>query len=350
MTIGDLLRALDDPTRLRLLRLLSRMELAVGELAEVLDQSQPRISRHVRILTEAGLAEKRKEGSWVFLRSRLHDPLDAARGESAAMRAAADRLLAAAEREDSAFAAECAADRQRLDTIRTAREASAARYFERHAEEWDSLRSLHVAEREVEAELARLLRVGGRDDAESADGASLGELLDVGTGTGRMAELFAPAAAHVAGIDKSPEMLRLARTRLQNLSPARLTLLQGDFRALPFPDARFDTVLFHLVLHYAQAPEDVLAEAARVTRPGGRIAIVDFAAHRHEELRESHAHARLGFTDTQMHQLLTHAGYTPAADSTLPGKELTVRIWTGLRDDMPLMTPTSDFSAKAMSR
>ena len=316
----ELLRAIDDPTRLRLLRLLSRMELAVGELAEVLEQSQPRISRHVRILTEAGLVEKRKEGSWVFLKTRLDD-------SDSPMLAATDRMLAAAEREDAGFAALCSGDMRRLAAIRTAREASAEFYFARHADEWDRLRTLHSDDARVEAKLAALLRIHDAADAP------LGRMLDVGTGTGRIAELFAPYASHVSAIDKSNDMLRVARARLQDLPPARLNLLQGDFTDLPFEDAGFDTVLFHQVLHYAQLPELALAEAARVTRPGGRVAIVDFAAHGFEELRERDAHARLGFTDAQMDKLLGDAGFVLGDTASLEGEELTVRIWTGTRRD-----------------
>jgi len=319
MTVLDLFGALDDLTRLRLLRLLARMELAVGELAEVLEQSQPRISRHIRILTEAGLVEKRKEGSWVFLKIQSHD--------GHGVLAQVDALLAEAEIADESFAKACAGDRQRLAAIRAAREDLAELYFARHAEEWDRLRSLHSPDGAVEAELTRLLGVTDAHD----DPAPLGRLLDIGTGTGRMAELFAPSAAHVAAIDKSPDMLRIARARLQHLPPARLNLLQGDFLSLPFDDESFDTVLFHQVLHYAQAPERVLAEAARVTRPGGRIAIVDFAAHAREDLRTDHAHARLGFTDAQMARLFKDAGFTPARDAALAGTELTVRIWTANR-------------------
>lgn len=322
----ELLRAIDDPSRLRLLRLLSRMELAVGEVAEVLGQSQPRVSRHIRILTEAGLVEKRKEGSWVFLKTRL--------GETdSPMLSAADRMLAAAEQEDAAFADLCAGDMRRLSAIRTARETSAEFYFARHADEWDRLRGLHSDDRKVERKLAALL---GLDDAgegsEDAD-PPLGRMLDIGTGTGRIAELFAPYASHVSAIDKSNDMLRVARARLQLLPPARLNLLQGDFTQLPFDDASFDTVLFHQVLHYAQLPELALAEAARVTKTGGRVAIVDFAAHSFEELRERDAHARLGFTDAQMDKLLGDAGFTLGDEASLQGGELTVRIWTGTRHD-----------------
>ena len=317
-TLIDVLRALADPTRLRIMRLLTRMELAVGELAQVLDQSQPRVSRHIRILAEAGLAERRREGSWVFVRGMA--------GVGAApMAGAVAGLIDRGEAGDPAFAAQAEADRLRLGQIRHAREARAADYFARHAGQWDVLRSLHSADATVEGELHRLL---GTAPPHSS---GLGRVLDVGTGTGRMAELFEPAADAVVALDNSPEMLRLARARLQHLDPGRVELVQGDFAALPFADAAFDTVLFHQVLHYAQSPEAVLAEAARVTRPGGRIAIVDFAPHDREELRSAHAHVRLGFADEQVRALLTAAGFAPEAGQALTGEELTVMIWTGSR-------------------
>jgi SAM-dependent methyltransferase len=322
MRIEPTLRALADPTRLRIMRLLAAMELAVGELAQVLGQSQPRVSRHIRILCDAGLAERRKEGSWVFLRSAIGE------GRAPPLGAAAASILAVAERDDAQFAARCAEDRRHLAAIRAAREASAAAYFARHAAEWDTLRGLHSPDGPVEAALAGAL-----------NGETLGALLDVGTGTGRMAELFAPRARQVTALDMSPEMLRIARSRLQHLPAEQISLVQGDFAALPFAEASFDTVLFHQVLHYAQDPGAVLGEAARVTRPGGRIAVVDFAAHDREELRVSHAHARLGFSDEQMLAFLSEAGFTPAAPLALPGKPLTVKIWTGMREPVHAATP-----------
>lgn len=319
MLIDPLLRALADPTRLRIMRLLCAMELAVGELAQVLGQSQPRVSRHIRILCQAGLAERRKEGAWVFLRSAL--PEGGPRGIALAT---AD-LLEAAEQEDPGFNAVCRADREQLSAIRAARETMADAYFARHADEWDQLRSLHAPDAPVEAAL-----VGALTAAPLGQN-PLGRVLDVGTGTGRMAELFAPHAAHVTGIDRSPEMLRLARARLQGLPADRIDLVQGDFAALPFADALFDTVLFHQVLHYAPDPGAVLAEAARVAAPGARLAVVDFTAHDREELRERHAHARLGFSDEQMRDLMAEAGFAAETPVTLPGSPLTVKIWTGCR-------------------
>jgi len=314
MRIDPLLRALADPTRLRIMRLLAHMELAVGELAQVLGQSQPRVSRHVRILCDAGLAERRKEGSWVFLRAAV------AVNRAPPLGAAAAALLETAECDDAGFAARCAEDRRHLAAIRDARRATAEAYFARHAGEWDTLRSLHSPDAPVEAALVKALGE-----------ATLGALLDVGTGTGRIAELLAPSAGHVTALDNSPEMLRIARARLQALPAEQVELVQGDFTALPFSDASFDTVLFHQVLHYAQEPEKVLAEAARVTRADGQVAIVDFAAHDREELRTAHAHARLGFSDEQMLAALTDAGFAAQPPVALPGAPLTVKIWTARR-------------------
>lgn len=318
MAIHDAIRALDDPTRLRILRLLASMELAVGEIAQVLGQSQPRVSRHIKILCDSGLAERRKEGAWVFLRSSISE----ASGNPLA--AAIARLLAVAEQEDTAFARRCAEDRQHLGAIRSSRESHALDWFSRHAEQWDELRSLHIEDGPVEAALTdMLLGLSGE--------AGLGRLLDVGTGTGRIAELLAPHARHVVAFDKSPDMLRIARARLQHLRAESVELVQGDFAQIPFAARSFDTVLFHQVLHYAQAPEAVLAGAARVTAPGGRIAIVDFAAHDREDLRQIHAHARLGFSDAQIEAMLRDAGFVPHETRALAGHELVVKLWTGVR-------------------
>lgn len=316
MRIEAVTSALADPTRLRIMRLLGEMELAVGELAQVLGQSQPRVSRHIAILCESDLAERRREGSWVFLRQAIST--DSAHPLASAVA----RLLTAAEEEDTAFAARCAEDRRHLAAIRSVRERTAAEYFARHAGEWDRLRALLSPAGKVEAALLKAL---GNEP--------LGRLLDVGTGTGRIAELLAPRADHLIALDRSPEMLKLARARLQRLPAEQWELVQGDFNALPFGSASVDTIVFHQVLHYAQEPDYALQEAARVCRPAGKIAIVDLAAHEREELRNRHAHVRLGFTDEQMLTWLTENGFAPSLPVALPGKGLTTKIWIGSRLD-----------------
>lgn len=331
MRIETIMRALADPTRLRIMRLLGVMELAVGELAQVLGQSQPRVSRHVGILCDAGLAERHREGSWVFLRAP-------SKPGNRTVETVAD-LLACAEREDTNFAAICEEDRRQLAAIRESRDENATSYFAAHAQDWDRLRSLHSPDEQVEEKLLAAL-------GETA----LGNVLDIGTGTGRMAELFAPKAASIVALDKSLDMLRVARAKLQHLPAGGVELVQGDFANLPFAAHRFDTVLLHQVLHFAQDPAAVLAEAARVSRPGGRIAIIDFASHGREELRDLYAHARLGFTDEAMADLLGDAGYDVTAPISLRGGELVVKIWLGERRTAPTSQISGQISGKKAVR
>ncbi len=314
MNVDAIFKALADPTRQRILRLLGAMELAVGELAQVLGQSQPRVSRHVGLLCDAGLAERRREGSWVFLRA----PANAKTVSKLAQ--AVTAMLALAEQEDAGFAKQCEEDRRKLNAIRLSRAETAENYFARHAEEWDDLRRMHSADNLVEA---RLIDALGEN--------TLGHVLDIGTGTGRMAELFAPRAERIVALDKNLEMLRIARAKLQHLPAETVELVQGDFVDLPFEQDQFDTILLHQVLHFAQDPGAALTEAARVTKAGGHIAIVDFAAHDREELRERHAHARLGFSDRQMNALLREAGFTARKPIALDEGELVVKIWIGER-------------------
>jgi len=298
----DVFRALADESRLRVLGLVRTMELSVGELAQVLGQSQPRVSRHVKILCDAGLARRRKEGSWVFV----------ALGDPAAVAPVAAAL--------DGWGASDGADLHRLAAVRAERAAQAQAWFEARAGEWDRLRRLHVADEAVEAAMAEML----------GDGA-LGVLIDVGTGTGRMLELFAARADRALGVDRSSEMLRLARAKLDGEALGHVELRQADLHALPLADGEADAALLHHVLHFAHAPGQAIAEAARVLGPGGRLLVVDFASHAHEELRTEQAHVRLGFSDEQVAGWFADAGLDPARMETLPGDELTVKLWLGRR-------------------
>lgn len=303
LPLTELFQALADSTRLRILALLRELELSVGELAQLLGQSQPRVSRHVKILVDAGLVERRKEGSWVFL--------TLARPETAAA------LFAMIDAScDGPASAAFAADRARLAAVRRDRAQAAERYFAAHAHVWDEIRSLHVAESEVEQAIARAL---GEEP--------LGRMVDIGTGTGRMIELFGRASDQAIGIDKSSEMLRFARARLQ-AAEVPASLRQGDMYALPLADGSADLVLLHQVLHYAHAPAQAIAEAARVLSAGGRLLIVDFAPHEREELRERAQHARLGFADEMMLGWLAEAGLDGEVVEHLAGGELTVTLWS----------------------
>ena len=292
--------ALGDATRLRIVQLLRAMELSVGELAQVLGQSQPRVSRHVKILVDAGLAERRKEGSWVFVALGAGEV-------TAPVAAALDAWTGGRDHW-------AVADAARLAAVRADRAASAAAWFEAHAGEWDAIRSLHVADSEVEAAIAEVL--GDQP---------LGTLIDIGTGTGRMLELFGGRAQAALGIDRSSEMLRLARAKLAGA--ANTELRQADLYALPMADGAADVAILHHVLHFAQQPGAAIAEAARVLGAGGRLLIADFAAHEREELREREGHVRLGFADEQVAAWCEAAGLMTARVETLGGGELTVKLW-----------------------
>ena len=300
----DIFRALADPTRLRILALLRSMDLSVGELAQVLGQSQPRVSRHVRILCDAGLAERRKEGSWVFL----------ALGDEKTVTPVAAALDAWTAGEPDRWAI---ADAARLAAVRADRAASAAQWFEAHAGEWDAIRSLHVADDQVEAAMRAVLGE-----------VPVARLIDIGTGTGRMLELFAGQARAALGIDRSSEMLRLARAKLSEAGLGA-ELRQADLYALPLGDAEADLAILHHVLHFAQQPGAAIAEAARVLGAGGRLLIADFAPHDREELRTREGHIRLGFSDAQVATWFEAAGLMPARTETLEGGELTVKLWLG---------------------
>jgi ubiquinone/menaquinone biosynthesis C-methylase UbiE len=312
MKAAETFRSLADPTRLRIMTLLRAMELSVGELAQVLGQSQPRVSRHVKILIDAGLAERRKEGSWVFLSLGTADRVEPL------------FLLLDRWSEQDGGDAWAVADAARLAAVRADRAAAAERYFASHAANWDELRSLHIAESEVEAAIARAL--GDRP---------VGRLVDIGTGTGRMLELFGREADSALGVDRSPEMLRLARAKLSEAGLAA-ELRQGDMYALPLSSSTAETVIIHQVLHYAQQPAAAVAEAARLLTAGGRLLIVDFAPHDLEELRARDAHARLGFPDEVMLRYLEDAGLESSVIEHLEGGELTVTIWAGERAETRL--------------
>lgn len=303
----EIFRALADPTRLRIFALLRAMELSVGELAQVLGQSQPRVSRHVKILADAGLAARRKEGSWVFLGlGEEHDVAPILAALDSWQKGNVDHWQAA--------------DAARLAAVRADRAAAAERYFDQHAEQWDAIRTLYIAESEVEAAMRALL-----------SGREIGRLVDIGTGTGRMIALFGHEAENALGVDRSPQMLRLARAKLAEAGLDAAELRQGDMYDLPVPDGTADTVILHQLLHFAQMPEAAIAEAARLLAPDGRLLIADFASHEREELRTDDAHARLGFADEQIRHWFADAGLQTEAIEELKGGELTVKLWLGHR-------------------
>ncbi len=308
-TVLEGLRAAAEPTRLRLMALCAEGELTVSELVQILGQSQPRVSRHLKLLCDAGLLDRLPEGGWVFYRLAEGGKANGLVRQIADMIPKADPQLSR--------------DRDGLIAVRAARATLAGEYFAANAERWDEIRSLHVDDAEVEKRLLALL-----PPAKIA-----GELLDIGTGTGRVLELFGRHGVKGIGIDSSVDMLRVARANLAKANLPNAYVRQGDMYRLPWDEPVFGAVVIHQVLHFADDPAAVLAEAARVLAPGGRIVVVDFAPHAQDELRARHAHRRLGFTESEMRAWLSAAGLVSAEPVALPGNPLTVCLWAA---DRPL--------------
>ncbi|MGE0232414.1 MAG: ArsR/SmtB family transcription factor [Flavobacteriaceae bacterium] len=300
------LRAAGEPTRLRILSLLARGERSVKDLTDILGQSQPRISRHLKLLGDAGLVERHPEGTWAFFRL----------AESGAGGRLVSELLAMSDPHDPILRR----DLERLEAVREAHAALAARYFSANAAKWDEIRSLQAPEKEVEARIEALIPRG------------LDLLVDLGTGTARMLELLADRYRRGVGIDLSQDMLHYARSRLDSAGVRHAQLRQGDVYNPQVDTGSADAVILHQVLHFLDNPALAVREAARLLKPGGLAVIVDLAPHDMEQLRENHAHRRLGFNPEQINGWLEEAGITPGEmwdiGSGEPGK-LTVTIWSG---------------------
>lgn len=301
-TLLAALRATAETTRLRILALLARGELTVGELVSVLDQSQPRVSRHLKLMCEAGLLDRVQEGTVVFYRV-------AESGVGAAVRRA---LVPLVPESDKGFLDDLSA----LGEIRKDRFLKAQAYFGENAASWDEIRSLHVSEEQVEAALLKLH--GGKKKAR---------MLDVGTGTGRMLELFSPYFEQAIGIDVSREMLAVARGHLSDEQYANCQVRHGDMYDLGMQEESLDLVIFHQVLHYAEEPVLALREATKALAMGGQMLVVDFAPHEEEFLRSEHAHRRLGFADEEIIHMGDEAGLASLGVDHLDGGKLRVTIW-----------------------
>lgn len=307
--VTAVLKAAAEETRLRILALLAEHELTVSDLTEILRQSQPRISRHLRLLAEAKLVERFREGSWAFFRL-------AEQGEATDLVRA---LIGRLDRQDRTISR----DRERLVAVRTARMHAAQDYFRKHAAEWDEIRRLHVADAAVEATMVAAL----------AD-RPFRTLLDLGTGTGRMLELFGPQVERAVGIDLSRDMLALAEARLDRVGLKHCSVRHGDIFDLAMPPDSFDVIIVHQVLHFLDDSARAIRDAARLLRPQGRLLVVDFAPHDLEFLREQHAHRRLGFAREAITQWMEQAGLEPVAFRTLPPEpgsdgKVAVSLWLG---------------------
>jgi ubiquinone/menaquinone biosynthesis C-methylase UbiE len=301
------LKAAGDGTRLRILCLLGEAELTVSELTEILRQSQPRISRHLKLLAEAGLVERFREGSWAFFRRTGQGPAAAV----------ADGLVEALDPADPIVAR----DRERLAGVRATRVKAAQDYFRRHAADWDRIRGLHAADDAVEAEIRALLLER-----------PFRSLLDLGTGTGRILEMFSPEIERGVGVDLSREMLAFARSRLDHGGIRNCSVRQGDIFDLAMPHDSFDVVVIHQVLHFLDDGGRAIREAARVLRPQGRLLVIDLAPHELEFLRDEYAHRRLGFSPETVTQWMEQACLQGVVHKSLvpepgTGRQIAVSLW-----------------------
>ena len=304
------LKAAAETTRLRILLLLAAGELNVKDLTQILGQSQPRVSRHLKLLAEAGLIERFREGSWVY----FHVSDRSVGGQLAR------RILETVDTRDPVLRR----DSERAEALKREREASAQTYFREHAADWDRIRTLYVSETAVETAIETAL-----------DGPPLKMLVDLGTGTGRMLEVLAGRYARGLGLDVNQSMLAYARSKLKTSGLDHAEVRHGDIYNVALPDGAADGVIIHQVLHYLSEPAHAIREAARVLAPGGRLVIVDFAPHEIESLRESHAHERLGFEAEHVTAWMKEAGIEGVEVRTLePEKhddrqQLTVSLWLG---------------------
>jgi len=297
------LRAAAESTRLRILALCARGELTVSDLTTILGQSQPRVSRHLKVLVEAGLLQRVREGTWAFY--RLSDT-----GQAAPLAHGLVEFIPP----DTDLVKR---DLERLESVKRLRADVASAFFRRNAAEWDGIRRLYINDVEVERALLSLLPKG-----------KVHGLLDIGTGTGRILEILGQDIERGVGIDLSREMLTVARVKLDERGLMNCHVRYGDMNQLPLAEERFDAVTFHLVLHYAENPEQAIREAARFLEPGGRLVVVDFAPHEESSLQSEHGHRWLGFDDDEVEAWFRAAGLTAGRTIRLPGTPLTVCLWS----------------------
>lgn len=312
------LRAVGEQTRLRIFALCARGELSVSELTQILGQSQPRVSRHLKLMVDAGLLDRLPEGAQVYFRLT-----DTGSSEAARLAHALVELIPPGD-------AVIERDHSGLEQVWASRAARAKEYFQTVADDWDSIRSLYVPNERVEARLLELVGDGPIED-----------LLDIGTGTGRILELLSPRIRRGVGIDSSPGMLNVARSNIERSGLGKVHVRQGDMYRLPVADASVDLAVLHMVLHYSDDAESVIREAHRVLRPGGRLIIIDFATHTLEALRTEHNHHRLGFTDADIERFCAAAGFDSTVDvDQLAGDPLTVRFWQAhVGEEVPMLRP-----------
>lgn len=305
------LRAAAEPTRLRLLALAARGAFCVMEFTEILGQSQPRLSRHLKLLCDCGLLDRTREGANVWFALPTGD--DGALARELVARLPCDDPILEADRRQ---AARVLAERARI----------ASESFRQRGADWDEMRALELPARAVEDALLALIPPGPR-----------GRLLDIGTGTGRVLELLAPRVTQALGIDASKAMLALARARLSGPGFAHCAVRLGDMYRLPLADQAFDTVVLQMVLHHAEDPAGAVREAARVLHPGGQLLLIDLDEHDRTDLTAKLAHRWPGFSDAAINRMFTEADVQWRDPVTIPAT-LPIRIWAATRTTADAVT------------
>jgi ubiquinone/menaquinone biosynthesis C-methylase UbiE/predicted DNA-binding transcriptional regulator len=305
-TFIKILKAVAEPSRLRLLVLCSQSEFSVSELVYILGQSQPRVSRHLRVLCDVGLLQNIRDGSWVLYKITTQT-------EPAAI---AQKILTLIPKDDPIIVK----DHKRLGTVQSERRSSATDYFRFSALQWDQIRNVHIDDQKVEQVMGSILKE-----------TPINKFLDIGTGTGRILELAGVYAETLDGIDQSREMLAVARANLERAGVKHYSLHQGDMHQLQVPDDKYDVICIHQVLHFSDMPNRAISEATRVLQPGGRLIVIDFVTHGMMELREIYHHSRLGFSDGEFVHWFHQNGLNFKKPIHLSGGKLAVGVWVGIK-------------------
>ena len=298
------LRAAAEPTRLRIIALCGHAELSVGDFVAILGQSQPRVSRHLKLLVDAGLLIRNKEGSRAYYRLLESD-------KNAQLSQVLNDLM---DESDPMLVL----DLSRLGIIRSERARFVDNYFDEFAGEQSRLSQISADEELISQLLLQYVQQE-----------NIGELLDVGTGNGRMLLLLGSKIEKAIGIDNSREMLAIARTNLEQADLKNCQVRIGDMYRLPFAENRFGLITINSLLRYAEKPKDVLTEATRVLKPGGILFIVDFSDHGLTELRDEYGHRWLGFSKDEMLNMLDGDTITIESINFFKGEVLTVCVWKG---------------------
>lgn len=303
-TLQRVFKTFSDPTRLRILALLEREELAVQDLMQVLGMAQSRVSRHLGILRGAGLLRDRRDGTFVHYRFL---PPDAGPWREAFD--LAQRSLAGDGRLDATLERDAVA----LSRVIAARASRTRAFFDAVGPEWDALRKVFNDDLLRAAAVSRLVPRGLR-------------VADVGTGTGILALEMARLGLHVVAVDPSPRMLDAARAKLAEAGAEGVELRRGEASALPLANSEVDAALAHMVLHYVPSPAEAIRDMARVVRPGGAVVVVDFVRHEREWMRDELGVLWLGFPESEVRGFFADAGVEDfrydTIDPASPGRDL----------------------------